>query len=712
MTNASQSPSNRPRLVAFTLALITLLVYLPVCFHDWIFFDDPAYVLDNSVVREGLTWVGIKWAFIGWHASNWHPLTWLSHMLDSQLFGPNPGAQHFVSVLFHAANSALLFALWHRLTRALWPSALVAALFALHPLHVESVAWMAERKDVLSTFFGVLTLLAYANYVKRSKVDYALAILFFALGLMAKPMLVTLPFVMLLLDFWPLQRFQTTSYLADASNPVTTQHAIRNTSLVFLLFEKLPFFLLTLASSIITFLAQRNQAVVSLQQYSLGLRLENVLVSYLDYLIKTIWPANLAIFYPLPNAIPLTKVILAALVLIIISVLAWRLRKNHPCVLMGWLWFLGMLVPVIGLMQVGSQAMADRYMYLPSVGLFVAVVFGFAEAQIDLKFQTALKAVAVLAVLTCIAITERQLQFWQNTQTLFGHTITVTRNNGPAHMMLGVWYERTGHPDEALQEYQRALDCDPSLIVQVTGGEKRPLAAQVQLLLGQSAEQNEKTDDALAHYREALRLDPNLVEAYNNQGNLLDDVGKPNDALANYQSAEHLQPNAPLVHENLGSELLKLGRFDEAMKEYQVASELASNDPRPFYLMGKAFLRHGQSAQAVTSFETALQRDPNDPQSLTWLAQILASDNELKLRDGARAITLAQKANDLTDSKQPLVLSSLAMAYAEAGRFDEARLTASNALQLAGTNTELSSNLLRQLDCYKSNRPSREPVTP
>jgi Flp pilus assembly protein TadD len=713
------SLDTQPRLVALAIALITLLVYLPVCFHDWIFFDDPAYVLDNQIVRQGITRAGIKWAFIGWHASNWHPLTWLSHMLDCQLFGLNPGAQHFVNVLFHAANSALLFVLWHRLTRAFWPSAMVAALFAWHPLHVESVAWIAERKDVLSTFFGLLSLLAYGKYVEqrkvpgsRFKVDYALALLFFALGLLAKPMLVTLPFVMVLLDFWPLGRYNIMASHAGGPNPPATEHETQNTSLLRLITEKAPFFLLAFASSVVTFLAQRQQAVVSLKAYSLGLRLENALVSYLGYLVKSFWPVNLAAFYPLPDKIPIIEVVLAALVLAAISTLAWRSRRKYPCILIGWLWFLGTLVPVIGLVQVGSQAMADRYMYLPSVGLFVAVVFGMVEGQTRLGSQAVPPILAALVSLGCIAVTEYQLQFWQNTETLFTHTLAVTKNNGPAHMMLGVWFEREGHPAEALQEYQRALGVDHSLMVQVSGGEKRSLVAQVQLLLGQSAERLGNVDIAAANYREALRVDSNLVEAYNNLGNLLDVSGKTNEALTNYQSAARLLPGSLLVHENLGTELAKIGSIDEAIAEYQEASRLAPEDPRPFYLMGKALWHHGRSAQAATGFENALKRDPNDVQSLTYLARVLSSDEDPKVRDGARATTLAKKASELTEGKQPFVLGSLAMAYAEAGRFDEARQTATNALQLAGTNTELSSNLLRQLNSYESNRPYREAVRP
>ena len=730
-----QSQLNRPRLLAFALALITLLVYLPVCFHEWIFFDDPAYVLDNNVVHSGLTWVGIKWAFVGWHASNWHPLTWLSHMLDCQLFGLNPGAQHFINVLFHAANAVLLFLLWHRMTRQLWPSALVAALFAWHPLHVESVAWISERKDVLSTFFGLLALFAYVGYVDKSKVqspkskvEYLLVIIFFALGLMAKPMLVTLPFVMLLLDFWPLRRISANGtergiyaastepvrYASEPSGaspirPLKRSSTRRDRAPIFV--EKILFFVLTAASCIVTFLAQRQHAVVSLREYTLGLRLENVLVSYARYLLKAFCPIHLAVFYPLPNDIPLFEVIGAGALLVLVSTFAWQLRGKNPSVLVGWLWFLGTLVPVSGLVQVGSQAMADRYMYLPAVGLFVAVVFGIADSQKVLKFRAMLTPAATLVLLACIALTVYQLQFWQNTQTLFTRALAITKNNGPAHMMLGVWFERSGQPEEALRQYQLGLECDPSLIVQVTGGEKRPLAAQVQLLLGQSAEQERRPDEALAHYRNALQLDSNLVEAYNNIGNLLDSLGKPAEALTNYQAALRLRPDEPLVHENLGTQLVELGRFEDAMSEYEEASRLAPSDPRPFYLMGKAWLRRGQSAKAIMNLETAVRNDANDYQSLTFLARIFASDEDPQVRNGKLAVQLADKANGLTEGKQPFVLASLAMAYAEAGRFEDARRTATDALHLTATNTEAYSNLENQLQLYEANHPFRESFT-
>ena len=688
---AEPAPDPRARLVGLVLALVTVLVYLPVCFHDFIYFDDPSYVTDNPVVQGGLTWAGFKWAFLGWHAGNWHPLTWLSLELDCQLFGLNAGAQHFVNVLFHASSTVLLFRLWYRLTKALWPAAFVAALFAWHPLHVESVAWIAERKDVLSTFFGLLALLGYTRYAQeKSRRGFWLAVLFFALSLLAKPMLVTLPFILLLLDFWPLARVATFSRLV---------------------LEKWPFFLLAAISCVITFLAQRGQAVISLQQFTLGQRAENALVAYLSYLGKIIWPVDLGIFYPLPDHFPTAVVLLAAAVLAGISLLAWRRRKTSGWLLTGWLWFLGTLVPVIGLVQVGDQAMADRYTYLPAVGLFVAFAFELSDWFARFKSSLALPVITAVILLACVAVTEYQLAFWRDTVTIFTRTLAVTTRNGPAHMMLGVAHEKSGEPDEALKQYAEALRCAPALVIQVDGGEKRPLAAQVQLLLGQSAEKDGRPDDALGRYREALQVDPDLVEAHNNLGNLLDALGKSGDALAEYQAAVQLRPALPLVHENLGTQLAKLGRLTDALQEYQTAAQLEPSSARPFYLMGKACLRAGQTAEAVAKFQTALQLDPDDYQTQTFLARVLAADPDPQVRNGASAVALAEKADDLTHHEQPFVLGTLAMAYAEAGRFTDAQKTVQTALQLTAAAHQDSTALQAQLRAYESNQPWREDFT-
>ena len=683
------------------MAFITVLVYLPVCFHDFIYFDDPTYVSDNPIVQGGLSWAGLKWAFVGWHAGNWHPLTWLSHQLDCQLFGLNVGAHHFINALFHAANAVLLFRLWLRLTNALWPAAFVAALFAWHPLHVESVAWISERKDVLSTFFGLLSLLAYVRYTKARlplgnspgifQKNFLLALIFFALSLLAKPMLVTLPFLLLLLDCWPLNR------------PTRLKDRI---------FEKWPFFLLTVISCVLTFLAQRGQAVLSLQQVSFGLRLENALVAYFSYLVKTFWPVDLGVFYPLPAHASAVIVVLALVILSAISLLAWRLREPSGCLLTGWLWFLGMLVPVIGIVQVGDQSMADRYTYLPAVGVFVAVAFGFSEVSAWLKLSKVFSGVAAgLILAACVAVTEHQLTFWRDTETLFTHTLAVTGDNGPAHMMLGIAYERQGQLDDALKQYREALRFAPALIIRVDGGEKRPLAAQLELLLGQAAEKNNDPDTALTHYRNALRLDVDLVEAHNNLGNLLDGFGRSDEALSHYQAAVQLRPELPLVHENLGTQLVKLGRFPDALREYEAAAQLEPGDSHPYYLMGKAYLRHGEVTEAVAKFQEALRRHPDDFQALTYLARIFAASEDSQIRNGTRAVTFAEQANSLTQSTQPFVLGTLAMSYAEAGRFRDAQQTIHTALQVAAAAGQDLSELQAQSRRYESNQTWRESFT-
>src|SRR5579859_1485415 len=436
---------SRPRIVCALLALVTLLVYLPVRHYAFTNYDDSDYVTQNAVVQSGLSWTGIKWAFTTTAANNWHPLTWLSLMLDCQLFGVNAGAEHLVNVVFHTINTALLFLLLLRMTNAFWPSAIIAALFAWHPLHVESVAWVAERKDVLSAFFGLLALQAYVGYVqkrpgagnpepkagtampvpdsRRSTRDYSLALFFFACGLMAKPMLVTLPFVFLLLDYWPLQR--------------VPEFELRWLRWARLVREKCPFFLLAAVSCIVTLLAQQG-GVAPLEGDSLHSRVGNAAVAYVKYLFKTVYPVDLAVPYPLPRTTPWEQVAGAMVVLAAISVLVWRMRVSKPYLLTGWLWYLGMLVPVIGLVQVGSQALADRYTYLPLIGVFLGVTFGVVEWVKRLRLKsTVLMPVVILVLGGCLFATARQLCYWQNSEALFAHTIAVTKDNLLAQNNLG-----------------------------------------------------------------------------------------------------------------------------------------------------------------------------------------------------------------------------------------------------------------------------------
>ncbi|MGA3284306.1 MAG: tetratricopeptide repeat protein, partial [Verrucomicrobiota bacterium] len=637
---------SRPRIIGLLLALVTLLVYLPVCHYSFVNYDDGDYVTENHVVQDGLTWVGVAWAFTTWHSSNWHPLTWLSHMLDCELFGLNPGGHHLVNVLFHAANVVLLFTLLLRLTENLWPGAFVAALFAWHPLHVESVAWISERKDVLSTFFGLLALLAYVRAVTRDKCQvtgtdssmspitghrscyYWLAFIFFAFGLMSKPMLVTLPFVMLLLDYWPLKR--------------VTGGKWQVAGVLRLALEKWPFFLLSAASCVITFLAQSQRgdnAVVSLEKVSLSYRLCNALVSYGRYLLKTIWPTDLAVFYPLSDQILPVRVlaIVASVVLIAISWFVWRRRRSCPYLLAGWLWYLGMLVPVIGLVQVGGAALADRYTYIPSIGLFIAAAFGLRDLACRFRFlKIPVAVVAGLILAGCLMLTENQLRYWRDTRTLFARAVAVTKNNDIAHINLGVELDQQG-----------------------------------------------KLDEALAEYREAERLAPKRYQVHNNLGNLLANMGRPKEALAEYREAVRLSPELPLLHDGLGSVLAELGRFSEAMDEFTNAAQLDPTYPWPHFEMGKTLLKQGRDAGAIDQFREALRINPDNFQILAYTAHVLAAAEDPQIRDGKTALVLAAKANALAGGAQPLVLDALGMACAETGDFTNALDATQKALDLA-----------------------------
>jgi tetratricopeptide (TPR) repeat protein len=606
----------RPRLICLLLALLTLLLYLPVRQHEFIVYDDDLYVTENRMVQRGLTWDGVQWAFSTLHASNWHPLTWLSHMLDWELFGANPGAHHLINVLFHAANAVLLFLLISRLTAALWPAAIVAALFAWHPLHVESVAWISERKDVLCAFLSLLALHAYVRYARdKSRSAYIGSLLLFAMGLMAKPMLVTLPFVFLLLDYWPLDRLR---------KPAPA------------VLDKLPFLFLTALSCIITIIAQREKAMIDLERQPLSARIANAVVAYAMYLVDTVWPSKLAIVYPLDAQLPVVRVVASAALLGVLFFIAWRWRSNRPWLITGWLWYIGMLVPVIGLVQVGVQARADRYTYLPLIGIFIAVVFLAREVVSRLRPGPKVAgALAAVGLLGFAAATLRQLSYWQNSEALFARTLAVTKENVVAHLNLGVALEEAG-----------------------------------------------KKEEALAQYREALRIQPHSAHGHNNMANVFAALGKTEEALHHYQQSLRFSTKAPLAHLNLGLTLVGLGRFEEALQHYSEAARLSPDDPRPRYFMGKLHLKRKQSAQALADFRDALRVAPDDIRVLAWTARVLASDMDPNLRDGRQAIALADHAKKLTGGSDPFVLDTLAMAYAEAGRFTEAAQVLEQAIRL------------------------------
>ncbi len=656
----------RSRLVGLLLAFVTLLVYLPAARNGFVVYDDGIYVSENHMVQNGLTWAGVEWAFTTGHASNWHPLTWLSHMLDCELFGLNAGAHHVVNVLFHTLNVVLLFGLLFRLTGALWPAAFVTALFAWHPLHVESVAWISERKDVLSTCFALLSLLAYTRYAQArssverrassadtslgprpSTLDFFLTLLFFALGLMAKPMLVTLPFVMLLLDYWPIQRFN-------------------HSTIPRLVLEKWPFFLLVAASCVVTYLVQRHgEAVMTLQQFPLNLRLENALISYERYLLNMVWPSGLAVLYPLPNHLSWihSMAALAVAVLGVISWLTWQVRRQCPYLLVGWLWFLGTLVPVIGVVQVGSAALADRYTYFPLVGIFIAVAFGVSD--LTNRWPVPKSAVAVTAgmvLAACLVLTENQLRFWRDSESLFAHALAVTTDNPNARIDYGVALEQQG-----------------------------------------------RFPEALAEYREALRLSPENVQAQYNIGNVLDKMGRPEVARPELVKAVQLDPNLPSSHASLGAVLVELGRFDEAMGQFTEALRLDPNHSGTHFDLGKAQLKQGRDAEAIDEFRAALRLDPDNFQILAYIAHVLAADENAQIRDGKTALALAAKANQLAGGAQPFVLDVLAMAYAEAGRFDEAQQAAQDAFDLATAAKMTRLEPLQQrLQLYRNHQPWRE----
>jgi tetratricopeptide (TPR) repeat protein len=618
------------------LVLVTFAIYAPVRGYPFTGYDDLDYVTRNTTVQAGLTAAGLKWAFIGSHASNWHPLTWLSHMADCQFFGLNAGAHHLVNVALHALNSLLLFLLLRCLTGAFWRSAIVAALFAWHPTHVESVAWVAERKDVLSGLFWLLTIWAYARWVERPRPSrYAVALGLFALALLSKPMAVTLPCVLLLLDYWPLRRWQPSS---------TT---VSSKTIAQLVTEKIPFFALALTASAVTVWAQKTGgAVTSLTRFPFDERLGNAFVSYQRYVEKLLWPTDLAVYYPHPGHWPAWRIALAVALLVVVSVLAWRNRRRFPFALTGWLWFLGTLVPVIGLVQVGSQAMADRYTYLPSIGFFVLVVWGLWEwlAAWPLR-RPALGAAAAISLAGCLVFSVAQVKVWRSEFALFGHALRVTRNNFIAH----------GHVAGALLAEGR-------------------------------------TQEGIDHYREAVRIFPAYHQGQINLGAALVKAGRLDEAIQHFNAFIRLQPRDPDGPFNLGVAYLQQRKFTEAIDAFSAARKLSPDSLNVHNGLGQALVAAGRHEEAVAVFTEALKLKPDATQHLQ-LANALGPAG--RLDEAERHYTEALRLqSDLHDARFNLArLVALRGRHAEAVPLFEAYLRANPVSATA--QFELATSLLQ-----------------
>jgi tetratricopeptide (TPR) repeat protein len=569
------------------LAVMTFAIYAQVISHQFITLDDPTYIQENPMVNRGITGAGIAWAFTTFYATNWHPLTWISHMIDCQLFGTNAGRHLLVNALIHVANTLLVFWFLLRSTHARWPSALVAALFALHPLHVESVAWVSERKDTLSTFCGLLSLIAYVRYTEApSKSRYVWTVVSLVLGLLAKPMLVTLPFVMLLLDYWPLRRFQRSKVSSQWS-------VVRG-----LVIEKIPLFALAAASAMMTLIAQsRGGAVRTLAHDPVTLRLSNALVSYAKYLLLTFWPNDLAVYYPFAG-IAAWQIIGAAFLLIGITALCFFERKSRPYAIVGWLWFLGTLVPVIGFVQVGGQVMADRYFYIPSIGLFIAIVFGLADIAGSWRVTPLLSAGIAAGILMILAtLTNAQIQRWRNSFTLFEHTLAVTPPNLRIEHNLGLALGVSDRYDEAAAHFERALQIDPNFYDGL-------------VVMGVTRAHQGRVPEAIEYFQAAIRSQPNTPKAHVQLAHALWTQNRDQEALEEMRRALQVAPKDADILADLGLALALAGRVPEAIDQLHEALRLNPNNAEAHGNLGLALLASGKARESIPEFETALRLKP------------------------------------------------------------------------------------------------------
>jgi protein O-mannosyl-transferase len=666
MSGASECITSRRVvcIVSIALAVLTLTVFARTLGDGFVNYDDNSNVYENPFVTNGLTKAGMVHAFTKSENGTWDPLTTLSHMADCQMYGLNPAGHHLTNVLLHTASVILLFILLHRMTGALWPSAFVAALFAIHPLRVESVAWVSERKDTLSGLFFLLTLWAYVKYVNESKIQspkskvfYILTLVLFALGLLSKAMLVTLPVILLLLDYWPLKRFPN---LESKNSGVT---------LIRLVIEKLPLFTLSLAACVIAVIAQRDaRAVQSFAKVPFGLRVENAIVSVGWYVGRMFWPARLAVLYPYPQTgVAPVGLVLGLTILIVISTGAILWRRTKPYILIGWLWYLIMLAPVIGMVQLGQQAHADRYTYLPEIGLYIALAWAVADLFPPWPARRMVfAACAVSAIIALSIVAVVQTSYWHDSESLWRRALACTSENAVAHYGLGLTLVEAGKPEKAVDEFQSAVGMAPDY-------------AEARNNLGYLRFRQGRMDDAITQFQAALLIQPDYAESHNNLGLVYHAQGRLDDAIDEYLEAGRLKPDYAEAHFNLANIYNQQGHTDEATAEYEKAIELRPNL---------------QPAR----------------QALRAIAWVMATNPDTVKRNGPQALKLAEQLSQSSDGNDVSDLATLAAAYAETGKYSDAVKTASQARQLALSQnyTALAAALQRQIELYQAGQPLRD----
>lgn len=677
-------------LTGFTIIVISIAAFWRVGSQPFTGLDVDDYLVRNPNVLGGLSWKSITWAFTHSHAANWHPLTWIGHMLDVQLFGLNPSGHHVVNLALHILNALLLLLVLRGLTGAVWRSWYVAMLFAVHPLHVESVAWVVAKKDTLSTFFMFAAMEGYLCYARRPTALRYLFVLFaFSLGLLAKPMIVTLPFVLLLLDFWPLDR------LRPARTPLAPPPGLDGRiTLRRAILEKVPLLLCSATSSTITYVTQSSWGAVRVSdQYSLLNRLSNSFLAYAEYARRCVWPSDLSIYYPYSNKVPAWQLLVAVSFLLAVSLAVIVRRKRYPYAAMGWLWYLGTLVPVIGIVQVGSQAMADRYTYVPLTGIFLAVSWGAARMT---GGRTICRVIIVLAAFLSIAgsllATRVQVDYWNSNLSLYTHAVQVIKDNWKAHFNLGHALQQAGRYSEAREHYAEAARIRPDYTQShaAIGGLSNGTDASAfsHYRSGLALVSQGRVAESIAEYTEALRQQPRSSEIHNSFGDALIRLGRAEEALAHFREAQLLDPSNPILlynlgivmsilerpdeavsyfykslqlrldnapaHNNLAAELLKLGKPDRAIEHFREAAKLSPRDPRPLVNLGSVQLQLGQRSRAISSFQDAVVVDPSYAEAQRMLGRALFDDG-----DAIEAVAPLEKAlgSDPNDAEAHLYLA-------------------------------------------------------